>query len=215
MRHIVVTTVDEDAVQWERGWNGTLQHFVAHMPVASSDARAQAERSHQPAGGSNPFSRAIVANMTAVATSTDFMIRVEGSALDDRQLDRVPDRDASWTSMAHTARRSDSATSRFETACSSPDTLPYFEQFELESSLCPAECGEQRIRPHAAHERHVALVAQSELASGCEGSPPTETFGDLPEGFDATDYAGAIDPDPGVEDWTEGWTFYSRLGALD
>lgn len=210
LRHIIVTNPDEDALQWERGWNGTVQYFIGYMPLASDK---QVLKASGPIDGVVPLSNGIVANMTGVASSarsTELMF-VDGSALlvgnsiaiyrelflsvdPSQRIDDVEVRNSVLDSVSFA---DDEETGR-----------TYFEPSALDGLYAPPNNGNDDDDPDLVDGVGILGVSPRSWRSSRAALP-----GDLPAGLDATDYVGAIDPDPDVEEWTEGWTSYARPGS--
>lgn len=211
MRHIIVTNPDEDAVQWERGWDGTLQYYIGYLPLASDEHVLQA---NGPLDGQTPLSNAVVANMTGVAstTRTRELASVDGSALliansigifrerfllldSAQRIDDIEVRNSVLDSVLFGDEQEDGRT--------------YFDPMSLDGSWAPPNSDNDDDDPMLVDGTGILGVSERSWRASAAGIP-----GVLPVGLDPTDYVGAVDPDPEVQEWTEGWTAYpTRPGS--
>lgn len=205
LRHIVVTSTDQDAVQWERGWNGTLQYYIAHLPPGTTQSVLQAEG---PIAGDDPPSNGLVANMTTVATGTERAVIVEGSTLFVGNSIAVQPEDFLTVRSAHRSRWGLDAVELRNSILFSPP--PFFDQGGLEALYAPPSNGNSDLDPSLPASATNPVLRLPDWRPAMDSTAATVS-GELPEGLDATDYAGAVDPDPAVADWTEGWTSYPSI----
>ncbi|MEM9073140.1 MAG: hypothetical protein AAGE52_31840 [Myxococcota bacterium] len=203
VRHVVLSLGREDGVQWDLGWNGTLQYVVAHM-TATSESALQAE---SPIDSSVRRSNVVVANMTTIgSTSNDHAVNLNGSAL---LLGN-----SIFVGYNEIMEREDRHTREFglidvdvRNNIISPRLDEYFDNAEVDRAFAPPMNGNEATDPMLPSTGTDEILGRSpSWRPG--GTAATTVQGALPDSVDPTDYSGAIDPDPDVPEWTEGWTVF-------
>ena len=200
IRHLVITASDQDALQWERGWNGTVQHYVGHMSVASNYAVVQAEG---PLNTAEPMSSGVVANLTAVGTGLRGpAILVNGSSLRVGNSIAVVREAVLNVDSRHSDRWDFDEVSVLGSVLNS-QTTDIFEDPEVEAIYQPPAMGNS---DDPAGLPDTGTVLRSNISwRPADGSVAFDDRDPI-TGVEPTRYAGAIDPTAELA-WTEGWLY--------
>ena len=206
-RHVLLTGIGDDSIDWTDGWTGKLQFAIAQQYADNGDNGIEADNNGD-ANDATPMSHPTLSNITLIgvpggASSDVGVLLREGTGADlsnvvvtgfgDVCLDI--DHDATFAnigagslSVTNTILNCDT---QFGTDGADPVGVDTFF-----TDGAGNETGDPGLAaPYDTTTPGFAPTAGSLAASG--GSTPADSF------FDAVDFRGAVGPDA---DWTAGWT---------
>lgn len=220
IKYLVLTSIQDDSVDWDRGYRGNLQYVYVEQAPDNSDANRGIEGDGD-GGNGDDFSAPNVANMTIIGNSFDGEDDSEGVLLRDQTGAKImnmlitgPEGMGECLEMDTDATVQGNLTdgdltiSNSVIACSEafkfPDTA-----VDLNDWFVNQQSNNQLIafsdRANLGLNQDGTLTAQSTLRTA-GGNPAT-----LDPFFDTTEFVGAI----GDTDWRQGWAFGYGGGTVN
>lgn len=219
-KHLVLTNIQDDSVDWDNGYNGRLQYVYIEHAADNSDANRGIEGDGD-GGDGDAFSKPMVANITIVgndfdtsdADSEGVLLRdqtgaiimnmlITGSAgmgeclemdTDDTVQGNLSDGDIAITNSYIACSEA------FKVEDGSVDLNTWFTTTQTGNTLLAFE-----DRAQLGLNQDGTLTAESALRSG-GGNPST-----LDSFFNASEFVGAV----GETDWRDGWAFGFGGGTI-
>ncbi|MEM9073139.1 MAG: hypothetical protein AAGE52_31835 [Myxococcota bacterium] len=210
VRHIVTSEARSDALQWNRGWTGSLQYAVAHLAFADANGNAVEGRI---AAFPFPDLGPAVANVTMVIPfrggTQGAMYLTAGSGM--RAYNMLSYGSSFGLTVFSSTRGNPGFFNReFFTLEYSivDDDVPFTADSDVGERVDPPNRGNRSADPGLSRALLVDDLVNpnfqpSPLSAANEGAAPAA---ELPSELEPTTYIGAIDPNG--EDWTAGWTRY-------
>jgi hypothetical protein len=223
IRHIVLSNIQDDSLDWDFGWTGTAQFLVARHDAAASDAGFEADNGN-PSTDVTPRSEPTIYNATLVGSpgsaSPGMVLRrgtwgaIYNTIVTGFPVSGVDIRDAfSVDGTAETPPRLVVANSIFfqngadgtehadaDGADADDDDSGFDENAFLRGDALANRFDVDPGLPDAANVSAPSFVPAADSAPATGGATP-------PEGFDTSaTFVGAFAP--GGDDWTSGWTAY-------
>jgi hypothetical protein len=219
-KHLVLTSIADDSIDWTDGWTGRLQFVVAHQRGDDADNGIEADNS----GDNNnllPRSDPTIYNLTLVgdpdnnegSESDDGMLLREGTAATIRNFIVMGFKEfginVDQTATVQQVRNGNLTLANgilFQNGLLSDrahfddDAAPFF------AGSSTIRVGDPGLIDPFNHEhpnyrpRGAATLAGGQLAPA---TPPNDGF------FEVTTFIGALSPDP-AQDWTRGWTDFEQ-----
>ena len=219
-KHLVLTSIGDDSIDWTFGWTGRVQFAVAHQQGDDADNGIEADNN----GNNNdlePRSNPTIYNLTLIgdpdteegSESDDGMEIREGTAATIRNFivmgfkENGIDYSNSATltqasqgnlTLAHGVLFNNAVMSGATFDSDSRRFLPQVSTIvvgEDPGLVDPYNHDTPNYRPAS-----IATLAGGQLAPAI---PPNDGF------FEVTTFIGALGPDP-AQDWTQGWTDFDR-----
>ncbi|MGQ8364898.1 hypothetical protein [Glaciecola sp. 1036] len=211
-KHLVLTSIQDDSVDWDNGYNGKLQYVYIEHAADSSDANRGIEGDGDGGDGTN-FSLPMVANITIIGNEFDGEDDSEGVLLRDQTGARImnmlitgPEGMGECLEMDTDDTVQGNLTnggitiSNSVISCSEPFNFGN-DVVNLETWFTTDQDGNQLIafenRANLGLNQDGTLTAQSTLRTA-GGNPST-----LDSFFDTNEFVGAV----GADDWRQGWAF--------
>nr|WP_168710968.1 hypothetical protein [Ningiella ruwaisensis] len=219
-KHLVLTGIQDDSVDWDRGYDGKLQYVYIEHARDGSDANRGIEGDGD-GGPSTEFSQPMVANITIIGNSFDGEDDSEGVLLRDQtganimnmlitgpeEMGECLEMDNDDTVQANLTDGDITITNSF-IACSEPfNTLEgavdlnawFTEEARNNTLLAFADRGQLGLNNDG------TLTSESALLTA-GGDPATlDTF------FETNTFVGAVGP----TDWRQGWAFGFGGGTIN
>jgi hypothetical protein len=210
-KHIVVTGVGDDSLDWTDGWTGKGQYFVAQQYEDSGDNGIEADNNGEN-NDATPRSKPILSNLTLIgspaSTASDFGALLREGTAGEIHASLFTGFNAACLSMAQAATLQQAASGELMMASSLVDCDVSFETDDDNGEVTTpniaaffAAAGDN-VEDLADLEQPFDAVApnfvpKASSAARTGGVTPSDAF------FDAVTFRGGVDP---ADDWTAGWT---------
>lgn len=199
-KHLVLTGNLDDTVDWDEGWQGNLQYVLAVQGVDTGGNAIEADTR----GTDDFLSKPTIANATFVGNGSQSTLAVFKAGSGGFVHHSVFTFDAAIAGPTTCVNTADAAIVGTELVFTNPvadcDTSG-------DVGLIPAPIADVALdATYASQAAEAAAVGALDIAA--INVTYAESVAD-PSFFDATDYAGAVDP--AGDDWFDGWTLDGTL----
>jgi len=212
-RHLVLTGIGDDSIDWTDGWQGNIQHAVVHQFDDSGDRGIEADNLEDQMDA-EPRSKPTLANLTIIGSdpaSEGVLLRrgtganlhnviVSGAGGPCLDIDNSPTFSNGWSDGDFSGELTlDNAlihgcASSFADDEEGDRPFTVQEWFEAGDNNQPAEPG-------------IKSTDRAEPDYRVEAGSAADASGSTPGGwFEETDFIGAVGTDT---DWTSGWTIHA------
>jgi hypothetical protein len=210
-KHVVVTGVGDDSLDWTDGWTGKGQFFVAQQYEDSGDNGIEADNNGEN-NDATPRSKPVLSNLTLIgspdSSASDFGALLREGTAGELHASVFTGFNAACLSMAQAATLNQVQSGDLTMASSLVDCATAFETDDDNGEITTPDiaaffaAGAGNIEdaadladPFDARAPDFTPAAGSAAATG--GVTPGDAF------FDAVSFRGGVDPS---DDWTAGWT---------
>jgi hypothetical protein len=219
-KHLVLTGIGDDSLDWTDGWRGGVQHVVIQQYGDNADRGIEADNLSDN-NDATPRSKPTLANLTIIGPGTDaqdgdagILLRrgtganihntiVTSAAASCLDVDNQATFANAWDGDAGEYTGELTIDNSIISGCSQPfadDEQDFTPPFTVQEWFEAGEGNEQTdpgLRAPTAEQPDYRIEADS--AADRAGSTPGGWY-------DETDYIGAVGPD---QDWTSGWTIHA------
>lgn len=210
-RHLLVTGVGDDSLDWTDGWTGKGQYLVAQQYPDAGDQGIEADNNAED-NDASPRSHPTLANLTLIGSpesaASDFGALLREGTAGEIHSAVFTGFNAACLSMAQAATLNQVTAGELLMEASVVDCATPFETDDDNGELATAdiqdwfaagagnlEAAAELVAPYDVTAPDFAPAPGSPLRDG--GVAPSDAF------FDAVTFRGGVDP---ADDWTAGWT---------
>ena len=212
VKHVLLTGIADDSMDWTDGWRGNAQFIVAQQYDDASDNGIEADNNAEN-NESSPRSSPVLSNITLIgspssdASDLGLLLR-EGTAASIHNAVVVGFNDAcidiDGTATFDQAASSQLAFQNSIVSCATDFKEETGDPVTVQSIFEAQGMGNQMIDPQLGSPYSVSAPdyqpgAASPALTG--GSTPNDSF------FDSVTFIGGVDPSA---DWTQGWTIHEQ-----
>lgn len=210
-KHVLVTGVGDDSLDWTDGWNGKGQYFVAQQYEDSGDNGIEGDNNGEN-NDATPRSRPQLANLTLIGSpnsaASDFGALLREGTAGELHAAVFTGFNAACLSMAQASTLAQVDAGSLTIASSMVDCATPFESDDDNGEIATVDVADWFAAGVGNAEGEPGLEAPFDAAAPDfrprAGSPaatgasaPSDAF------FDAVPFRGGVDPS---DDWTAGWT---------